>query len=362
MTSYLIAGGGTAGHVNPMLAIADEIRKREPSSAIIMIGTKEGLESRLVPARGYDLHTIAKLPFPRSLNKRAFTFVTGWNRAVKDVQRVIADRRVDVVIGVGGYASAPAYVAARRSRTPLVIHEANAKPGLANRLAARWTRFVGVAFEGTRLPHARVVGMPIRAEIAHLDRPGLRQLARENYGFNNVDPVLLVTGGSLGARRLNSVVREVLPTLLRAGIQVLHITGEQGGAAESVPGYVSLPYCDDMTMPFSAADAVVARAGASTVSEVSALGIPAVFVPYAVGNGEQTLNARQAVASGGAFLVADSDFSGEWLQHHIIPMVSSVKKLHAMAEAMAQTGTRHGSELTVNLIQEALASRETSVS
>lgn len=359
MTSYLIAGGGTAGHVNPMLAIADEIRRREPNAAIVMIGTKEGLEARLVPQRGYDLHTIAKLPFPRRPNKRALTFISGWNRAVNDVHAVIVDRHVDVVIGVGGYAAAPAYVAARRAKVPLVIHEANAKPGMANKLAARWTPFVGVAFAGTPIAHARVVGMPLRPEIQHLDAPARRASAREQFGLVTDHPVVLVTGGSLGSRRMNEAIREALPALSRAGVQILHITGDADTAAENSPGYVTLPYCDDMAAALSAADLVVSRAGSSTVSELAALGIPAVFVPYAVGNGEQSVNARAAVDAGGALVVSDSQFTPNWIEHNVIPLASSSALLEKMSVAMASTGSRRGSELTVNLVEEALASRST---
>jgi UDP-N-acetylglucosamine--N-acetylmuramyl-(pentapeptide) pyrophosphoryl-undecaprenol N-acetylglucosamine transferase len=359
MTSYLLAGGGTAGHVNPMLAIADEIRHREPDAAIVMIGTKEGLEARLVPQRGYDLHTIAKLPFPRRPNKRALMFISGWNRAVRDVQAVIVDRKVDVVIGVGGYAAAPAYMAARRAKVPLVIHEANAKPGMANKLAARWTPFVGIAFAGTPIAHGRFVGMPLRPEIQHLDTRNRRASAREQFGLVSDHPVVLVTGGSLGSRNINGAIREALPALSRAGVQVLHITGDSHSPAENGPGYVALPYCDDMPAALSAADLVVSRAGSSTVSELAALGIPAVFVPYAVGNGEQSLNARKSVDAGGAVMVADAQFTASWVEHHVIPLASSAALLEKMAAAMASTGSRQGSELTVNLIEEALASRLT---
>lgn len=362
MTSYLIAGGGTAGHVNPMLAIADEIRRREPDASIVMIGTKEGLESRLVPQRGYDLHTIAKLPFPRRPNKRAVAFIAGWNRAVKDVHAVIIDRRVDVVIGVGGYAAAPAYLAARRAGVPLVVHEANARPGLANRLAARWTRFVGVAFQGTPLRHARFVGMPLRPEIQSLDVALARTGARERFGFSEDQPVVMVTGGSLGSRQINTAIVRSQAALLRAGIQVLHIAGIGGEQGNIQPGYVAMEYCDDMGEALSAADVVISRAGSSTVSELAALGIPAVFVPYAVGNGEQKLNAAASVRAGGAVLVSDSDFTAEWVEHNLIPLASSSSKLADMAQAMKSTGTRAGSELTVNLVFEALASRSSTAS
>jgi UDP-N-acetylglucosamine--N-acetylmuramyl-(pentapeptide) pyrophosphoryl-undecaprenol N-acetylglucosamine transferase len=364
MTSYLLAGGGTAGHVNPMLAIADEIRRREPDASIVMIGTKEGLEAKLVPARGYDLHTIAKLPFPRRPNKRAMTFISGWNRAVRDVQAVIADRHVDVVVGVGGYAAAPAYLAAKRSAVPIVVHEANAKPGLANRFAARWTPFVGVAFKGTRLRHSRFVGMPLRPEISELDTRLARPMARAAFGFALDEPVVLVTGGSLGSRHMNEALGRALPALLRAGIQVLHITGESASAVSDAreQGYVRLSYCNDMESALSAADLVVARAGSSTVSELAALGLPAVFVPYAVGNGEQSLNARSSADAGGSIVVSNEEFTGEWIERNVIPLISSSVKLETMSQAMASTGTRAGSELTVNLIMEALASRVTSAS
>ncbi|MCU1478821.1 MAG: UDP-diphospho-muramoylpentapeptide beta-N-acetylglucosaminyltransferase, partial [Subtercola sp.] len=132
MTTYLLAGGGTAGHVNPLLATADELRRREPDAEIIVVGTAAGLEARLVPARGYELVTIPKLPFPRRPNRAAVTFAPRLSKVISGLAKLIADRHVDVVVGFGGYAAAPAYLAARRAKVPLVIHEANAKPGLAN--------------------------------------------------------------------------------------------------------------------------------------------------------------------------------------------------------------------------------------
>ena len=361
MTSYLLAGGGTAGHVNPMLAIADEIRRTEPDAHIVMIGTKEGLEARLVPQRGYDLHTIPRLPFPRRPDARAVKFLRLWRRTVADIAGVIRDRNVDIVIGVGGYAAAPAYAAARKTRVPIVIHEANAKPGLANVLGARWTRYVGVAFAGTKLRHARVVGMPLRKEIELLDVPTQRDAARAHWGLSVEKPVLLVTGGSLGARAINEAVIGASAEIDRAGIQVLHITGDRfEGDVPDLPGYHAMPYCDDMAQALAAASLVVCRSGASTVSEVSALGLPAVYVPYPVGNGEQKLNARDAVTAGAALIIDDGAFTSDWITANIIPLVSSAPRLKAMAEAASRVGTRRGSAQTVALIREALT--ETSAS
>jgi len=355
MTSYLLAGGGTAGHVNPMLAIADEIRRTEPESRIVMIGTKEGLEARLVPERGYDLHTIPRLPFPRRPDARAVKFVRLWRRTVADLVSVIRDRKIDVVIGVGGYAAAPAYAAARKAGIPIVVHEANAKPGLANRMAARWTRYVGVAFPGTKLPHARVVGMPLRPEIVALDRASAHAQACSHFGFDAERPVVLVTGGSLGAQRLNEAIIGASGALERAGIQVLHITGERfDGDLPVTSGYRALSYCDEMELAFAAASLIVCRSGASTVSEVSALGLPAVYIPYAVGNGEQKLNAREAVNAGAALLVDDAQFTTSWVESQLVPLVSSAPRLETMARAAAGIGSRVGSALTVALIREAL--------
>lgn len=198
MTRYLLAGGGTAGHVNPLLAVADRLRRDDPTAEILVLGTKEGLEARLVPARGYELATIPKLPFPRRPNAAALRFPGAYRRTIRTVVDLIRERGIDAVVGFGGYAAAPAYSAARKAGVPLVIHEANARPGLGNRLGARYTPWVGVAFEGTRLPHATFVGMPLRVEIEELDRAASRPAALAEFGLSDDRPTLLVTGGSLG--------------------------------------------------------------------------------------------------------------------------------------------------------------------
>src|SRR4051812_10618486 len=201
MTRYLLAGGGTAGHVNPLLAVADRLRRDDPEAEVLVLGTKEGLEARLVPQRGYELATIPKLPFPRRPNAAALRFPGEYRRSIRTGRELIGTRGVDVVVGFGGYAAAPAYSAARSARVPLVLHEANARPGLANRLGARYTPWVGVAFEGTPLPHATFVGMPLRVEIEQLDRAAARPEALELFGLSDDRPTLLVTGGGVRGPR-----------------------------------------------------------------------------------------------------------------------------------------------------------------
>jgi len=356
VTTYLLAGGGTAGHVNPLLAVADGLRERDPSDRVLVLGTQEGLESRLVPARGYELLIVDKVPFPRRPDGDAMRFPARFLRAVGTVRRHIRAGGVDVVLGVGGYASAPAYVAARRERVPFVVHEANARPGLANVLGARWAAGVGVAFPGTPLRGAEVVGMPLRPEIARLDRAGLRAEALAHFGLAADRPVLLVFGGSLGAKRINDALAGAWRDVLDAGWQVLHATGERSEHADpGADGYAMVRYLDRMDLAFAAADVVLSRAGASTVSEISALGIPAIYVPYAVGNGEQRLNAASDVEAGAAILIPDAELTPARVREDVVPLLRDADRLEAMRAAAAGTGTREGVEHVIAMLDRALA-------
>ncbi|MCU1438038.1 MAG: UDP-N-acetylglucosamine--N-acetylmuramyl-(pentapeptide) pyrophosphoryl-undecaprenol [Naasia sp.] len=355
MTTWLLAGGGTAGHVNPLLATADALRRRRPDDEVLVLGTAEGLEARLVPERGYELLVIPRLPFPRRPDRAALTFAPAFRRTVQSITGLIAERGVDAVAGFGGYAAAPAYLAARRAVVPLALHEANAKPGMANRLGARLTASVGVAFPGTPLPRARVVGMPLRREIETLDRPAARAEALALHGLDPDRPVLLATGGSLGARRINATVREAAPAILDAGWSILHLVGGRSEVTDpGLPHYRMLDYSDRMELALAAADFAVSRAGAATVSELAALGIPAAYVPYPVGNGEQRFNARGVVAAGGGLLVEDARFLPGYLTDTVLPILRDPERRAAMAAAAVSTGFRDGADRMVDLLLAAL--------
>ncbi|HEV7183443.1 MAG TPA: UDP-N-acetylglucosamine--N-acetylmuramyl-(pentapeptide) pyrophosphoryl-undecaprenol N-acetylglucosamine transferase [Leifsonia sp.] len=355
MTRYLLAGGGTAGHVNPLLAVADRLRRDDPAAEVLVLGTKEGLEARLVPERGYELATIPKLPFPRRPNGAALRFPARYRQTTARVQQLIRERRIDVVVGFGGYASAPAYSAGRKARIPVVLHEANARPGLANRLGARSTPYVGVAFEGTPLPHATFVGMPLRVEIEELDRAASRPHALEFFGFVDDRPTLLVTGGSLGARRLNRTIADRAAELTAAGYQVLHIQGGKGELTDpGIDHYRLLDYCDRMDLAFALTDFAVARAGAATVCEFAALGIPAVYVPFPVGNGEQRFNAAGVVGAGGGILVDDAVFLPQWVDSDLLPLLADRERVARMGVNATSAGVRDGSDRMVSLIRSSL--------
>ncbi|BDZ37899.1 UDP-N-acetylglucosamine--N-acetylmuramyl-(pentapeptide) pyrophosphoryl-undecaprenol N-acetylglucosamine transferase [Microbacterium suwonense] len=357
MTTYLLAGGGTAGHVNPLLAVGDVLRERD-GDAVLVLGTKEGLESRLVPARGYELLIVDKVPFPRRPNRAALGFPLRFRRAIAQVRAHIRAHGVDVVVGFGGYASAPAYVAARRERIPFVVHEANAKPGLANVLGARSAAGVGVAFAGTPLRGGEVVGMPLRREIVELDRAAFRAEAAAEFDLDADRPVLLVFGGSLGAQRLNEALAGSWQDILAAGWQLLHVTGERSDLADpQVTGYTLRRYVDRMDLAFALADLVLSRSGSATVSEISALGLPALYVPYSVGNGEQRLNAASAVAAGAARLLDDAGFDADAVRTQVVPLLGDRERIAAMAEAAQRVGSRTGTEDLVALIDRALAEK-----
>ena len=355
MTTDLLAGGGTAGHVNPRLAVADRIRASEADATVLVLGTAEGLEARLVPARGYELIVVPRVPFPRRPSRAAVHFLPRFNAAVREVTTVIRSRKVDVVVGFGGYVSTPAYLAARRAGVPIVIHEANARPGLANKLGARLTRHVGVAFAGTPIRHARFVGMPLRPEIEHLDRTAARPDALAFFGLGDERPVLLVTGGSLGARKLNATMVAAARDLVAAGWQVLHITGSKAEVTDpQLADYHLVAYCDRMDLALAAADFAVTRAGAATVSELCALGIPAVYVPYPVGNGEQRFNAAPVLAADGGVLIDDKVFTPAFVQAELVALLGDRARLAAMARGAASVGALDGTVRMVDLIHEAL--------
>jgi UDP-N-acetylglucosamine--N-acetylmuramyl-(pentapeptide) pyrophosphoryl-undecaprenol N-acetylglucosamine transferase len=264
-----------------------------------------------------------------------------------------------VVVGFGGYVSMPAYLAARRAKVPVVIHEGNALPGIANRFGARFcTRLVATSFPDTRLPHARFIGLPIRRSISTLDRAARRAEARAHFGLEADRPTLLVTGGSQGARRINDSVSAAAADFAAAGIQVLHVMGLKGDVtlpptSAHAPPYVVVPFIDRMELAYAAADAVVGRSGASSVTEAAALGLPAVFVPLPIGNGEQALNAKAVVEAGGGVLVDDADFTPDWVRSEVPTLLLDPERLAGLGRAATDLIRRDADEALAQMVTEA---------
>ena len=315
----LLAGGGTAGHIEPALAVADEIRKINPKLVCEFLGTNGALEQMLVPKRGYQLHTINKVVMPRSLGVNNFLFP--FQLALSIIQALRTMRGVSLVIGFGGYVSAPAYLAAFLRKIPIVIHEANARPGWANKLGRRFARIVAVNFDSVRRewPGSVLTGMPIRESISALhnieDKSEIRARSCQEWGLDPKRPIVAVFGGSQGSLHINQVIKDSLPHL--SEIQILHAVGIKNELPEATNNYRPMPYFHDMAAIYASADLLITRSGAVTCSELTSVGKYAILVPLPHGNGEQFDNAMALSANGAATMVKDSDFNAAWLSTNI---------------------------------------------
>lgn len=342
--AIVLAGGGTAGHVNPLLATANAITEEYPGTQVVAVGTAAGLETTLVPAADVRLETIPRVPLPRKPSLDVVRFPMNFRGAIAAAGEILERHDAEVVIGFGGYVSTPVYLAARERKIPVIVHEGNARPGMANKLGARFAATVALTFPSTPLRAAKgitvSVGLPLKRAIEQLSaRPGgrksLREEAAARFGLDPASPIMLVTGGSSGALHMNEVFAQAAADIRAAGVQVLHITGKDKDdavrAAAPDPGYVVLDYLSDMESAYAVADLAVSRSGAGMVAELSALGIPAVFVPLPVGNGEQALNARDVVSAGGAILIENKALTAEKVRSAILPLFEG-DQLETMAE------------------------------
>lgn len=356
MTRILFAGGGTAGHVEPALAVAREWREQHPDSQITFIGTREGLESRLVPDAGFEIRFITKVRIARRISPSLLIAPFSLLRSV--FQSVALMRNQDLVIGFGGYVSAPAYLAAALTRTPIVIHEANARPGLANRLGTLFTPHTAIAhaIDSGKLSGALLAGLPLREDVviayrsASHDWQSARKAAKIELGFDSSKPLIFVFGGSQGSVALNAVIEESRAALIADGVQILHGIGARNEVPSAMDGYQARGYITDMATAYLAADLIISRSGAVTCAEVNTLGKFALFIPLPIGNGEQELNARDLVSQSRAEILHQRNFSVLWL-------ISNIKRLLAQSAAAPISGTDidiNASSKMVSLMEHAL--------
>ncbi len=352
--TILVAGAGSAGHVSPMLAVARALTERYSGVRVVALGTKVGLEADLVPAAGFELLTIDKVPFPRRPNAAALRFPREFGRGLGDVRRFIRSENVDAVAGFGGYVCPPAYIAGRHAKIPLFIHEANKRPGMANKLGVRLGARAMTAFDMSDtsgpLSKAEWVGMPMRSEIALLDREARRARARESFGLDPERPTLLVTGGSLGAQRLNETLALAIAPLEGLGVQILHVTGKGKKVPASGKHYVQVEYVNGMEDAYAASDFAVTRSGAGTVCELAAVGLPALFVPLPIGNGEQALNGADMVEAGGARMIKDALLTPELLLETVAECLLDTEVRQRMENAALALGKRDAAEKVADRI------------
>jgi UDP-N-acetylglucosamine--N-acetylmuramyl-(pentapeptide) pyrophosphoryl-undecaprenol N-acetylglucosamine transferase len=360
----VLAGGGSAGHIEPALALADALRAADSSIEVICLGTQRGLETRLVPLRGYPLELIPAVPLPRSVTPKLLTVPGRLAGAIHATGTILDRVGADVLVGFGGYVATPAYLAAKRHKVPIVVHEANPYPGIANRLGAHLTTHVFTGHPDTKLRNARYLGLPIRRQIAELDRFAVGDKARAHFGLRPDLPVLLVTGGSQGAKSLNRAVAGAAGAIRSAGVQILHITGakntdevqgDTGQVAGGAVPYVTVPYVDRMDLAYAAADFALCRAGAMTCAELTAVGLPAVYVPLPIGNGEQRLNALPIVQRGGGLLVDDAELTADWMKTSLLPVLTNIDQVAGMSEAAGALGRRDADRWLAKAVIEIVA-------
>ncbi len=340
----IITGGGTGGHIYPALALARHVREREPAAELLFVGSAEGLEKKIVPAAGFDLETIPASGFGRNL-RRLGPFSRDLWRGMARARRIIASFQPDVVFGTGGYVSAPVMLAALLARRPAAVHEQNALPGLANRMLAPLVQRVCLSFEESRSAFPRrsrtvFTGNPRASEVAEVDRAA----AQEQLKIDPSLKTILIYGGSRGALRINEVIIDFLKAgWLPQATQFLYVTGEiyyrqvkeqLGMLPQKVRLY---PYLDEMPAALAAADLVITRSGATTLAEITALGLPAILVPSPnVVNNHQYYNARLLEKAGAAILIEEKDFNRYRLRREL----RRFRAEPALLEQMARAGVK----------------------
>jgi UDP-N-acetylglucosamine--N-acetylmuramyl-(pentapeptide) pyrophosphoryl-undecaprenol N-acetylglucosamine transferase len=364
LRSVVLAGGGTGGHIYPLLAFADCLRRHDQQLRITCVGTPRGLETELIPAAGYDLRFVPAYQLPRAVNwNLARTPDRMWT-AARATRKLLDEVAADAVVGFGGYVAVPAYLAAWRRKTPLVIHEKDVPVGVANRLGLKVTPYVALGFphqldQEPRVKGKRVVGVPLRRSIATLDRARQRVAARQHFGLDPDRPTLFVFGASAGARSINLAVSGAAKAITAAGVQVLHIIGARNDDIE-VPAdlaapYVTVKFLKEMELGYAAGDLAICRGGAMTCAETAAVGMPAIYVPLPYGNGEQRRNALPVVEAGGGILCEDGELTPAWLESTVVPLVRDADRIARMGEAAAGYGRRDGDEALREYLLEAVS-------
>lgn len=361
-TFAIVAGGGTAGHVLPGVAVARELERR--GLGVHVVGAERGIEARLLPAEGLDHTLLPGRGIQRSLAPAALAAnlaaLVGIARAVGTAIGLVRRLRPRVVLALGGYASFPCVAAALLWRVPIVVAEQNVHPGAANRFASRFARACAVAFPGTPLPRAVVTGNPVRPEVLAADRsPAGQEAARGALGIPAGRQVVLVAGGSLGARSINEATVALVQIWgERDDIALRHVVGRRdwdldAGERPARLHYERIEYEERMPLALAAADVGVFRAGSGTCFEVAAVGLPAVLIPSPFVTGDhQTANARWLADAGGALLVPDAEVSGERLAAEVGALLADPDRRAAMAAASAELARPGAASAIVDLLEQ----------
>lgn len=369
----LFAGGGTAGHVFPAIAVANAIRALEPAAEPIFAGTADRLEARLVPEAGYELFHVDALALPRRLSPGLLKVPGGVLRSVRQCEQIITSHQVKAIATFGGYVSFPVSWAAARQTLPLIIHEQNAVPGIANRLASRWADRIAVTFPGSadRFPRPNrvvVTGNPVREDILALASTTDQDEARRHFDLAPDRTTLLIFGGSQGARSLNNAAVASYGMWENADqLQILHAAGarlhgeaaagwDRARAQSKGPRVRCLDFIDDMGKAYTAADVIVCRAGATSIGELTVLGKPAVLVPYPHATRDHQLhNARALAHVGGAAVIEDQDLTAQTLVATVQPWLQDPATREQVSRSSRLFGRPDAAEAVARILLDQLA-------
>lgn len=365
----IISGGGTGGHIYPALAIIQGMKEKYPDLEVLYIGTEVGLEAKIVPKQGVPFKKIEVRGLPRKLSPKIFSFFGTFAKSLNETRRVLKEFKPDMVIGTGGYVSGPVVLMACLQGIPTLIHEQNALPGITNKFLSPYVSGVALTFPEAQKrlsskTNLRVTGLPIRKEMLTTQPQG----AWQRLGFNPELPLVLITGGSRGARSINLALGRFYEEVQEKGeLQVLHVTGE-ATYEETVQAYLDkgikirdngkirmTPYLHNMADALAIAKLVVCRAGATTLAEITACGVPSILVPYPyAAENHQEYNALALVNEGAAIMVKDENLKGDLLSTEILGAMKNKAQLAEMAFKAKSLGKPEALEQIINFVEELL--------
>lgn len=355
----MISGGGTGGHIFPAVAIANALKRRDSNTEILFVGALGRMEMERVPKAGYNIEGLPVAGFNRRRPWKNFAVIVKLFRSLRKARKLVADFRPDIAVGVGGYASGPTLKAAQRKGVPTLLQEQNSYAGVTNKLLAKKASAICVAYEGMDRffpPHAiTLTGNPVRANLGKCELS--RTEAKKQLGFDPEKPLVLVVGGSLGARTINQSVEAALPLWTEKGFSILWQTGrlyadQYNDINEKWNGVKATAFIDDMDIAYRAADLVVSRAGASTISELQLLGMPSVLIPSPnVAEDHQRKNALALVKKNAAVMIEDAE-APAMLGDKVVELVGNPDKLSQLASGAASMALPDADELIVDRIYE----------
>ncbi len=336
--TYVIAAGGTSGHINPAIAIADEIRRNEPDSRIIFCGTENGIENTLIPQSGYELFHIEAIGFPKRISKKLFMAIYSFFKGRSQSKILLNREKSDVVIGTGGYVCGPIVSMASSLGIPTLLHEQNAFPGKANRFLSRHADVVCVSFPDTEEKFKKakktvLTGNPVREVFYNLTKAQARKILE----IGESEKIVFATGGSLGAKTINTVVFDLVKTYPKPDYRFILSCGKLNYPvlSKAVEGYKDMinlkEYLFDQHLYLAAADIVLCRAGALTCSEIAMLAKASIMVPYPYAAGDhQTYNAKAFSDIGASILIKDSEMDAKSLYSHLNRLFENPKQIVSM--------------------------------